>query len=139
METNIKLPKKLTFRKNRSFRNNLYFWIIYHKISPYHMEQRKEGIYSFDLFCIRWMKWSDTASNGWRIQRDRNENLYSQISIYVQLSACFNCRSLRLHKRRGCCKSRWIIYWSSSSVFIPQKQKTDSEESAIDGIINYDQ
>ena len=27
---------------------------------------------------------------------------------------------------RGCCKSRWIIYWSSSSIFIPQKQKTGS-------------
>ena len=38
---------------------------------------------------------------------------------------------------RGCCKSRWIIYWSSSSIFIPQKQKTGSEESAIYSIINY--
>ena len=27
--------------------------------------------------------------------------------------------------------------WSSGSIFIPRKQKTDSEESIIHGIINY--
>ena len=38
---------------------------------------------------------------------------------------------------RGCCKSRWIIYRSSSSVFMPENRKAGSEEPAIRGIIRY--
>ena len=39
---------------------------------------------------------------------------------------------------QGVLQNRWVIIYGAMLHFYALKQKTDSEESAINGIINYD-